>query len=119
MFLTRYRSRYISGSAKKIISAAGKGGSSDQWIDKLQKLTYEDAKRELMSLPGIGAKVADCICLMSLGHTEAIPVDTHVFQITAKHYLPHLLNKGKSLTAQRYSEIGNIFCSYFYHLKFL
>lgn len=71
-----------------------------------------------MSLPGIGAKVADCICLMSLGHTEAIPVDTHVFQITAKHYLPHLLNKGKSLTAQRYAEIGKIVCSYFYHLKF-
>lgn len=58
-----------------------------------------------MSLPGIGAKVADCICLMSLSHTEAIPVDTHVYQITAKNYLPHL-QKVKSLTPSRYNEIG-------------
>lgn len=78
----------------------------DEWIGKLKKLTYDDAKRMLMSLPGIGAKVADCICLMSLGFTESIPVDTHVYQITAKHYLPELNTKCKTLTNKRYNEIG-------------
>lgn len=80
----------------------------DEWIEKLKKLTYTDAKRTLMSLPGVGAKVADCICLMSLGFTEAIPVDTHVYQITAKHYLPELNAKYKTLTNKRYNEIGKL-----------
>lgn len=80
----------------------------DDWIKKLKFLCYEDAKNELMTLPGIGAKVADCICLMSLGFTEAIPVDTHVYQITVKHYL-HNLKQSKSLTAKQYNQIGKDF----------
>src|SRR5699024_8469699 len=80
--ISSYRSRFISQSAKQIVAASN--GTPDEWIDKLTKLTYEDARQQLMSLPGIGAKVADCICLMSLNHTEAIPVDTHVYQITVK-----------------------------------
>ena len=53
----------------------------------------------------MGAKVADCVCLMSLDKHEAVPVDTHVWQITAKHYMPHLV-KTKTLTAKVYKQIG-------------
>lgn len=80
-------------------------GSPEEWIAELKKMEYGEAKGELMSLPGIGAKVADCICLMSLGFTEAIPVDTHVLQITARHYLPSL-KACKSVTTKQYNQIG-------------
>ena len=63
-----------------------------------------------MELPGIGPKVADCICLMSLDKAEAIPVDTHVWQITKKNYLP-LLSKSKSLTDKVYKQIGTVLAS--------
>ena len=56
---------------------------------------------------GIGSKVADCICLMSLDKLEAIPVDTHVWQI-AKNYMPQLEDK-KSLTDKLYIEIGDYY----------
>jgi N-glycosylase/DNA lyase len=59
----------------------------------------------LCELPGVGAKVADCVCLMSLDKTNAIPVDTHVWQITEKYYMQHL-NKTKSLTNKLYKQIG-------------
>lgn len=49
--------------------------------------------------------MADCVCLMSLDKHEAVPVDTHVWQITAKHYMPQLV-KTKSLTAKVYKQIG-------------
>ena len=42
---------------------------------------------------------------MSLDKHEAVPVDTHVWQITAKHYMTNQL-KTKSLTAKVYKEIG-------------
>lgn len=50
-------------------------------------------------------QVADCVCLMSLDKPGAIPVDTHVWQIAAREYLPHL-RKNKSLTDKIYQEIG-------------
>lgn len=58
-------------------------------------------------------QVADCICLMSLEHLNAIPVDTHVFQISQR-YLPHLKGR-KTITKQMYKEIGAHFRSMFGH----
>lgn len=52
--------------------------------------------------------MADCICLMSLDHLEAVPVDTHVFQIARDNYLPHL-KMYKSVTQLVYNEIGDCF----------
>lgn len=47
---------------------------------------------------------------MSLNHLEAIPVDTHVFQIATKHYLPAIkVSKAKTVTSKIYSEIGDHF----------
>ena len=64
--------------------------------------------RELTGLPGVGAKVADCVCLMSLDQHEAIPVDTHVWQIASRTYLPEL-SKTKTLTERTYRQIGDFF----------
>lgn len=49
---------------------------------------------------------------MSFNHLQAIPVDTHVFQIATKYYLPHLKN-AKSVTERIYNEIGDHFRSLF------
>ncbi|XP_027048124.1 N-glycosylase/DNA lyase-like [Pocillopora damicornis] len=43
---------------------------------------------------------------MSLDKHDAVPVDTHVWQITAKHYMPQLA-RTKSLTAKVYKQIGD------------
>ncbi|XP_044745866.1 N-glycosylase/DNA lyase [Coccinella septempunctata] len=98
-----YRAKYITKSAEMIKE---KGG--EMWLEKLKGMDYEEAKESLMTLTGIGAKVADCICLMSLGHLGALPVDTHVYQIAAKFYMPHIRNK-KTVTKKMYDEIGDHF----------
>ena len=48
-------------------------------------------------MTGVGPKVADCILLMSLDQPSSVPVDTHMFQIAAQNYLPHL-KKYKTVT---------------------
>ncbi|XP_014360721.2 N-glycosylase/DNA lyase [Papilio machaon] len=98
-----YRAKFIQKSAAQIVEWGG-----EEWFDTLQNMKYKDARQELMKLCGIGPKVADCICLMSLNHLEALPVDTHVYQIAAHNYLPHLRGK-KNVTDKMYAEIGDHF----------
>lgn len=49
---------------------------------------------------------------MSMGHLNAIPVDTHVFQIAARDYLPHLTSY-KTLTTKVYCEVADHFRAVF------
>lgn len=99
-----YRARFIQQSAAQIVE---RGELS--WFARLQRLPYPEAHAELTQLTGIGAKVADCICLMSLGHMGAIPVDTHVYQIAAQHYMPELSATCKSVPTKVYTAIGQRF----------
>ncbi len=80
-----YRAAYLKQSAELIAS-----GQFD--LSKLKKMNYSDSRNYLLSLPGVGPKVADCICLFSLGHTNAFPIDTHVFQILNDFYGSELRN---------------------------
>ncbi|XP_028140193.2 N-glycosylase/DNA lyase [Diabrotica virgifera virgifera] len=98
-----YRSKYISKSAQYIAEQGG-----NDWLVKLKNMPYDDAKKSLMELTGVGAKVADCICLMSLGHLQAIPVDTHIYQIAKRLYMPSLPNN-KTVTEKVYNDIGDNF----------
>ena len=71
---------------------------------------YRRAHEELLALQGVGPKVADCVCLMGLGWGEAVPVDTHVWQIAQRDYK---FGKGKhsSLTRATYDAVGDKFRS--------
>ena len=53
-------------------------------------------------------QVADCVGLFCLDKTGSIPVDTHVWQIAARDYMPKL-KQAKSLTDKLYEEIGDYF----------
>ncbi|ODN00995.1 N-glycosylase/DNA lyase [Orchesella cincta] len=97
-----YRAGFIAKTAATIVANGGVN-----WLENLKNVGYDEARKQLQTLPGIGRKVADCVCLMSLGYSEAIPVDTHMHQI-AKKYLPHLA-KLKTLTDKSYSEITDYF----------
>ena len=98
-----YRASYIAKTAKQIAQAGGY-----EYLLSLRSLPYDEAKEELLKLTGIGPKVSDCILLMSLDKPESIPVDTHMFQIAAKKYLPHLRGR-KTVTDKVYKEISNHF----------
>merc|ERR1712093_791813 len=63
---------------------------------------------ELLQLQGVGPKVADCVCLMGLGWGEAVPVDTHVWQIAQRDY-KFGRGKHKSLTKATYDAVGDHF----------
>lgn len=51
-----------------------------QVLNGLRAMTYAESHAALCELPGIGPKIADCVCLFALGHGEAFPVDVHIIR---------------------------------------
>lgn len=47
---------------------------------------YEDAHSKLRSLHGVGHKVADCVCLFSLGFLQAFPIDVWIERVIQEHF---------------------------------
>jgi len=75
------------------------------WIESLKSVSYHDAHAELIRLKGIGPKLADCIALFALHHTEAVPIDTHIWQAYTRLYRPDL--KDNPMTDSRYREAAD------------
>ncbi|TVY94486.1 putative endonuclease [Lachnellula willkommii] len=112
-----YRAGYIAKTAKIVAKEKPEG-----WLESLcnhshdpdQKPPqggregYRTAHEELLHLQGVGPKVADCVCLMGLGWGEAVPVDTHVWQIAQRDY-KFGKGKHKSLTKTTYDAVGDYF----------
>ena len=44
------------------------------------------ARAELMRLPGVGGKIADCVLLFAAGHDRAFPVDVWVLKTLRELY---------------------------------
>jgi N-glycosylase/DNA lyase len=55
-------------------------------LTALKGLPYEDARRSLMKLAGVGKKVADCTLLYSLDFLEAFPMDTWIMRGLRQFY---------------------------------
>ena len=100
-----YRDKYIYRMAQR---CAGQEGQ--EWLDLLQKSSYEDALALLLKEYGIGKKVADCICLFALHHVDAFPIDTHMKQILAAFY-------PEGFPFSRYEGYAGILQQYMFYYK--
>lgn len=85
-----YRAPFIEWTANYLVDIAAEHKMTPHgYLESLRqgKYTGEDglqgARAKLMEFKGVGRKVADCIALFALGWTETVPVDTHVFQVSA------------------------------------
>ncbi len=81
-----------------------------EWLDDLRHSDYDDSMKLLTAQKGIGAKVANCVCLFALHHVEAFPIDTHIKQILALHY-PNGFN------FERYKGFAGIVQQYMFYYK--
>lgn len=72
--------------AKNVVLIAKFLASRPRWLDETAALPYLEAKSRLMELPGVGAKVADCVLLFGAGKLEAFPVDVWILRALRKRY---------------------------------
>jgi len=99
--------------AKFIIDAAKMVESKQIDFDYLKKSNYQDAKEMILTVPGIGNKVADCILLFSLDKLEAFPLDRWMIRILEKYYLGKFELETKSITEKQYNILHEKIVKYF------
>ena len=74
-----WRSKFIVKSTESILK-----GDID--LEDLKSANYEEVHKQLQHLYGVGPKVADCVCLFSLGFLEAFPIDVWIERVIQRHY---------------------------------
>ncbi len=108
-----YRAKYVCKTSK-IVAKSGFD------LERLRNESHDEARKQLLTLPGVGPKVADCILLFSLGKLDAFPVDVWVERALLRHYAEHFpralirrLWQTKSFSTSDYSKLNSFGRSYF------
>ncbi|SJK86107.1 N-glycosylase/DNA lyase [Babesia microti strain RI] len=95
-----FRASRIPHAAKQILDRGGV-----EWLHQLKKLPLEDCRNELIQLSGVGPKIADCICLYSLGFINCVPLDVHILRVSSK-YVPKGINGYNNIQKQLEKRFG-------------
>lgn len=74
-----FRAPYIRQAVEKIYHGEIKG-------ETLKELSFQGARQSLMSIKGVGEKVANCVLLFGLRFTSAFPVDVWMKRIMEELY---------------------------------
>lgn len=76
-----YRAEYIINAARAVDS-----GELD--LEALSRTDTDTAMKALLSVRGVGKKVANCAVLFGLGHMDAFPVDVWMKRALSEHFPP-------------------------------
>jgi N-glycosylase/DNA lyase len=76
-----FRAPYLLAAARRI--------AEGQFLPEgLLGLPVAEARTQLMELPGVGRKIADCVLLFAYGFPSAFPVDVWVMKALRRLYFP-------------------------------
>jgi N-glycosylase/DNA lyase len=90
-----FRAPYLLATAQAV-------ADGNLHLESLRQKPAELARAELMQLPGVGRKIADCVLLFAYGFPEVFPVDVWVTKALRRLYFPRRRPKLKQL--RRFSE---------------
>ncbi len=73
-----YRASYLYETAQRLVDGT--------IVAQLPNCSTQDARKLLLSLKGIGPKVADCILLFGMHRNDVCPVDTWIKKVYHNHF---------------------------------
>jgi N-glycosylase/DNA lyase len=76
-----YRARNLLGTARRVASGEAN-------LEKWRKLPDEKLRERLCELPGVGAKVANCVMLFAYERLRAFPIDVWIERVLRQQYFP-------------------------------
>ncbi len=102
-----YRDKYILDAAAKFAT-----GAIDP--EKLDTLTLDEVEKTLLSIKGVGKKVADCIMLFSLGRYEVFPQDVWIKRVMLDVYSVSE-NQAGSFAKEKFGEFAGFAQQYLFY----
>lgn len=74
--------------APNLLAAARQIADGTFDLERIRSLDYAAARAELMTLRGVGGKIADCVLLFAYGFDAAFPVDVWIERALQELYFP-------------------------------
>lgn len=74
-----FRTKYLIDATNKVVLR-------DVDLYGISSLSYEEGKKELLKIRGVGEKVADCVLLFGFYKMEAFPKDVWIKRALARYY---------------------------------
>ena len=76
-----FRAPYLAATARKL-------ARGEVELARLPELPLEQARAQLITLPGVGVKIANCVLLFAYGFPRAFPVDVWISRGLRQLYFP-------------------------------
>jgi len=106
-----YRAKYIAETARIVAMDAGKT------LERGERIPTAELEQYLLSLPGVGPKVANCIMLFSMKKTDAFPIDVWMRRVMGSVFgmSERNLSGMKDYATRNFGEYGGIAQQYLFN----
>lgn len=106
-----YRVGYIKSVAKEIVNGFN--------LEELKSLPTEELKKKLISLKGVGEKVADCVSLFGFHRSDSFPVDTWIEKVYRENFGGSLTDRKKitEYFVEKFQGNSGYFQQYLFYYK--
>ncbi|HMJ91472.1 MAG TPA: DNA glycosylase [Candidatus Acidoferrum sp.] len=104
--------------APNLLRAANMVAHNEIDLEGLRSRTVDEARDELLKLPGVGNKIANCVLLFGYGFQQAFPVDVWVLKALQQLYFPKRRASAKRLarfTATHFGPNAGYAQQYLFH----
>src|SRR5215510_2494143 len=91
--------------AKNLLMAAQLVSSGEADLEAWSTLSDPDLREKLCSLPGVGAKIANCVMLFAYERLRAFPIDVWIDRVLKQQYFP----RKKKITELRLREFSETY----------
>jgi N-glycosylase/DNA lyase len=105
--------------AKNLLATGRLVTNGDVDLEKWAALADIDLRAKLCELPGVGAKVANCVMLFAYERLRAFPIDVWIERVLRENYFPRArkLNatRLRTFTQEHFGEHGGYAQQYLFH----
>src|SRR5215470_4049280 len=107
-----YRAAHLLATARLVDS-----GEAD--LDAWQVLSDAELHHQLCELPGVGAKIANCVMLFAYERLRAFPIDVWIERVLRHHYFPRArksnMSRLREFSEGYFGEHGGYAQQYLFH----